>query len=116
MSHTEEVIEPVASWQATQQPNEMCAAWCKCVTCREVDFDAYKAAEKDLRELSVFIATLEARIESLKALERHTEEITREYQDKYAGESMEDRARFVNGAKDEGTTILQDVTNALKED
>lgn len=108
--------------ESSRQPNDLCAAWCKCVTCREVDFDAFKTAEKDLRELETYIATLESRIESMKNLYRNTEELMHEYQDKYAGESMTDRVRFVEGAKDEGTTalqdVLQDVTNVAntKED
>lgn len=106
-------MEPI---QSSQQPNDLCAAWCKCVTCREVDFDAYETALKDMRELTIFIATLEARVESTKALLHHTTEITHEYEDKYAGESMADRDRFVYGAKDEGTTVLQDVTNVLEKE
>jgi N-methylhydantoinase B/oxoprolinase/acetone carboxylase alpha subunit len=111
-------MEPILS---TRQPNDLCAPWCKCVTCREVDWDAFHTALQDIERLEDYISDLEAKIETVKPILRHSVEISREYQDKYAGESMDDRERFVNGIKDEGTTnvqeVLKDITNVVdKED
>jgi hypothetical protein len=76
-----------------------CAEWCKCVNCRGLDFDAFEQVKKDIAELEAYLDQATQKIDSMKLLHAHAKDVWEDLQDKYAGENMEDRERFVMGVR-----------------
>jgi hypothetical protein len=84
---------------STEASAPQCAAWCKCVACREKDYASFKELVESRSTLTAWIEHATEKLESIKTLLNHSTEMWQEVQDKYAGESFEDEVRFIVGVK-----------------
>ena len=85
---------------ACLEPNS-CAPWCKCITCREKDYLSFEQMEENCDRLSDWIEVAMEKLSSIKQLYAHSLEVWKEIQDKYAGESFDNKQRFITGATEE---------------
>lgn len=93
------LIESTPNGEYTTPPLT-CEPHCKCVTCRTTDFEVYSYAVSNAELLDKWMSETTAQLEKTNEIARCNTAVLEDVQDKYAGESFENRELFIHGIID----------------
>jgi len=74
-----------------------CEAHCKCVTCRTADFEVYTYCVANAETLANWIKITTEQLDKTRDILLNNDSILEDVQDKYCGESFENRELFIHG-------------------
>jgi hypothetical protein len=78
-------------------PTVACESHCKCVTCRTADFEVYTYCVANAETLSNWIKLTTEQLDKTRDILLNNGTILEDVQDKYFGESFENRELFIHG-------------------